>query len=243
MSFTRHFASENTMGSFSDSGLSAVMCDFVGQRRLETGYYRDIAVQLVARAPSEGRILDIGTGPGFMLKELHELNPSLKLYGLDISEKIVQIARFNLSELGIEALVFHGDIQEAPFKDNFFDLVTCSNSLSYWPDPIKGINEIHRILKPDNKAILFELYKEFDFDKIEEAIEHALKDASPVRIKLVKTFHKSVLNWDYLLGLKLYSVKDYENFGKQSKFKENFSVEKISLIGTPLFVRFILTKR
>ena len=231
------------MGSFSDSGLAAIMCDFVGQRRLETGYYRDIAEQLIARAPSEGRILDIGTGPGFMLKELHELNPSLILYGLDISESIVQIARSNLRDLGIEPLVFHGDIQEAPFKDNFFDLVTCSNSLSYWPNPIKGINEIHRILKPHGKAILFEPYKEFDFDKIEEAIEHTLKDASSVRRRLVKIFHKFVLNWGYLLGLKLYSAKDYEDFGNQSKFKENFSVEKISLIGTPLFVRFILTKR
>ena len=231
------------MGSFSDSGLAAIMCDFVGQRRLETGYYRDIAEQLIARAPSEGRILDIGTGPGFMLKELHELNPRLKLYGLDISEPIVQIARSNLRELGIEPLVFHGDIQEAPFNDNFFDLVTCSNSLSYWPDPVKGINEIYRVLKPNGKAILFEPYKEFDLDRIEEAIEHTLKDASPVRRKFVKIFHKFTFRWGYLLGLKLYSAKNYENFGKQSNFKDSFTVEKISIIGTPLFVRFILSKR
>jgi ubiquinone/menaquinone biosynthesis C-methylase UbiE len=230
------------MVSFSDSGIAAVMCDFVGQRRLETGYYRDIAEQLVTRAPSQGRILDIGTGPGFMLKELHELNPGLKLYGLDISESVVQIARSNLKALGIEPLVFHGDIQEAPFKDNFFDLVTCSNSLSYWPAPIGGINEIYRILKSNGKAVLFEPYKEFDFDKIEEAIDNTLKQASPVRRKLVKIFHKFALNWGYLLGLKLYSAKDYEDFGKQSKFKDNFRVEKISLIGTPLFVRFTLIK-
>jgi ubiquinone/menaquinone biosynthesis C-methylase UbiE len=231
------------MGSFSDSGIAAVMSNFIGQRRLETGYYRDIAEQLIARAPSEGRILDIGTGPGFLLKELHELNPNLRPYGLDISESIVQIARSNLRKLGIEPRVFHGDIQNAPFKNNFFDIVTCSNSLSYWPNPLKGINEIYRILKPDGKAVLFEPYKEFDFQKIEEAIEHALRYASPVRRRLVKIFHKFALNWGYLLGLKLYSAKDYEDFGKQSKFKDNFSVEKISLIGTPLFVRFILTIR
>jgi ubiquinone/menaquinone biosynthesis C-methylase UbiE len=231
------------MGSFSDSRLAAIMCDFVGQKRLETGYYREIAEQLIDRAPSEGRILDIGTGPGFILKELHDLNPNLIPYGLDISESIVQIARSNLKELGIVPRVFHGDIQDAPFKDNFFDIVTCSNSLSYWPDPAIGLNEIYRILKSSGKAILFEPYKEFDFDRIEDAIEGTLKHASPVRRELVKIFHKFALNWGYLLGLKLYSAKDYEDHAKQSNFKDNFTVEKISIINTPLFIRFTLTKR
>ena len=224
-------------------GLAAILCDYVGQRRLEAGYYREIAEQLIARAPSEGRILDIGTGSGFTLKELHDINPDLIPYGLDISEPIVRIARSHLRKLGITPRVFHGDIQKAPFENDFFDIVTCSNSLSYWPDPVKGINEIHRILKPGGKAILFEPYKEFDLDKIEEAIDHTLKHASSVRRRLVKIFHKFVLKWGYLLGLKLYSAKDYEDFAKQSKFRDNSMVEKISVIGTPLFVRFTLIKQ
>ena len=230
------------MGSFSNSGIAAVMCDYVGQKRLEVGYYREIAEQLIARAPMEGRILDVGTGTGFMLKELYDINPHLEPYGLDISESIVQIARSNLRELGITPRVFHGDIQDAPFKDNFFDIVTCSASFSYWPNPVKGINEIYRILKHNGKAILFEPYKEYDFDRVEKAIQQTLRHASPIRRKLVKLFHKFALRWGYLLGLKLYSAKDYEDFAKQSKFKDSFTVEKISVIGTPLFVRFTLIK-
>jgi ubiquinone/menaquinone biosynthesis C-methylase UbiE len=224
-------------------GITAVLCDYVGQKRLEAGFYREIAKQLVDRAPSEGRILDVGTGPGLMLKELHELNPQIIPYGLDISESIVRIARSNLKKLDIVPRIFHGDIQDAPFNHNYFEIVTCSNSLSYWPNPVKGINEIHRILKPNGKAILFEPYKEFDLDKIEEAIEHTLKHSSPIRRKLVKVFHKFALKWGYLLGLKLYTAKDYEDFAKKSKFKDSYIVEKISIIGTPLFVRFTLIKQ
>ena len=50
------------MGSFSDSGIASILCDYVRRRRLEAGYYREIADQLIARAPLEGRILGIGTG-------------------------------------------------------------------------------------------------------------------------------------------------------------------------------------
>jgi SAM-dependent methyltransferase len=32
-----------------------------------------------------GRVLDIGTGPGWLLREIHTLNYALQLYGLDIS--------------------------------------------------------------------------------------------------------------------------------------------------------------
>jgi ubiquinone/menaquinone biosynthesis C-methylase UbiE len=223
-------------------GIAAVLCDYIGQRRLEAGYYQEIAEQVIARAPTTGRILDIGTGPGLMLKELNELNPQIVPYGLDISESIVRIARSNLRKLGIVPRVFHGDIQDAPFEDNYFDIVTCSASFSYWPNPVRGLNEIHRILKPTGKAILFEPYKEFDFERIEHAIEQTLKHSSAVRRRLVKLFHKFALNWGYLLGLKLYSAKDYEDFAKQSEFKDNFMVEKISVIGTPLFVRFTLIK-
>ena len=54
--------------------------------------HQEIARDLVIRLP-RGRLLDIGTGPGKVLCEVHQLNPEIELFGLDISEAMVQLTR------------------------------------------------------------------------------------------------------------------------------------------------------
>jgi len=48
----------------------------------------------------------------------------------------------------------HGDVQNLQFESNSFDLVTASNCFQYVPDKLKGISEIHRILKHCGKAFV-----------------------------------------------------------------------------------------
>ena len=54
---------------------------------------------------SKGRLLDVGTGPGKLLLEIHKLNHSLELYGLDISASMIEIAKRNLSSLEVVSSV------------------------------------------------------------------------------------------------------------------------------------------
>ena len=61
---------------------------------------RDVACDLASRI-KQGRLLDIGTGPGRLLLELHRLNPRIELFGLDISPAMIDAARRNLSRIPV----------------------------------------------------------------------------------------------------------------------------------------------
>ena len=132
----------------------------------------EIASYLASRI-ERGRVLDVGTGPGYLLIELHWGNPSLELFGLDISHAMVKLAQKNVSGLGIDVRL--GTIQNAPFDDDFFDLVTCTGSFYLWDQPQAGLDEMFRILKPRRSAFLFETYRDCDRASVLKTVDRNLR--------------------------------------------------------------------
>lgn len=95
----------------------------------------------------EGKVLDIGTGPGWLLLKLNKLVPQLQIGGLDISEVMVTKAKENIAGAGIlnNISVAQGSADLLPYPDNYFELVVSTGSLHHWKNPVQGINEIYRI--------------------------------------------------------------------------------------------------
>jgi 2-polyprenyl-3-methyl-5-hydroxy-6-metoxy-1,4-benzoquinol methylase len=87
--------------------------------------YREIAANLTSQVRS-GRLLDIGTGPGWLLLEVHKQNPGVQLYGLDISQAMVELARQNLA--GVTTNLKLANVCATGHENNFFDTVVCSGS-------------------------------------------------------------------------------------------------------------------
>ncbi len=89
----------------------------------------------------EGRILDVGCGPGKLLRVLRE--QGWDVYGVDFSPLAVEYARskHNLN-------VTLGELATAGYKDNFFDVVMFSHSLEHIYEPVETLREVHRILRP-----------------------------------------------------------------------------------------------
>jgi ubiquinone/menaquinone biosynthesis C-methylase UbiE len=119
----------------------------------------EIAKYLTSKI-EKGKLLDIGTGPGKLLVEINNLNPHIKLYGLDISESMLKIAEKNLSNIPIDLRL--GNIRKTEYEDDFFDIITSTGSFYLWDYPIESIEEIHRLLKVNGLAYLFETYKEYN---------------------------------------------------------------------------------
>jgi SAM-dependent methyltransferase len=86
-----------------------------------------------------GKILDIGSGSGSFLASMKELG--WDPYGVDISPEAVGRAR----SLGIT--MFHGEVQEVPFPEVFFDVITLRAVLEHVHRPVETLREVHRILK------------------------------------------------------------------------------------------------
>ena len=52
--------------------------------------YRRFSADLAALLPTGARVLDVGTGPGYLLAELVKARPDLDLWGLDLAHAMVR---------------------------------------------------------------------------------------------------------------------------------------------------------
>ena len=84
--------------------------------------YELVAGDIASHCPA-GSILDIGTGPGWLLLKLHHESPALRLQGLDASGSMVEKARKNIAEAGLSHVIeiVKGNAGRLPFADGSFD--------------------------------------------------------------------------------------------------------------------------
>ena len=226
------------MGSFSESRFAAWLQKIVSYRRQESGLYREIASYLPLESP--GRVLDIGTGTGLQLRAIHDVQPAAILFGLDLSPHAIEAARVALADLEVDLKA--GTIADAPFEDDFFDVVTCNASMSYWEDPQRCFNEIFRILRPGGEAMLFEPHRDIDLDTALDQIRENMRDKGPLRSWGAVQLNKFGLQRGSRIGMKLYSRQELIDLARCSSFGENSSVEETSLLDIPIFLCIRLRK-
>jgi 2-polyprenyl-3-methyl-5-hydroxy-6-metoxy-1,4-benzoquinol methylase len=95
---------------------------------------------------TDGRLLDIGCGGGKYLQSMQRLGWSAE--GVEFNSSAVQTCR----DMGLT--VFHGELSDASFPDNTFDVVTARHVIEHISNPGPFIEEIFRILKPGGLMIL-----------------------------------------------------------------------------------------
>lgn len=96
--------------------------------------------------PAKAKVLEIGAGLGYTLKIAKD--KGWEVFGTEISNFAVNYAK---EELGLE--LFNGNLEEAGFADNFFDLVIIAHVLEHLPDPLESLERIFHMLK--NSGILY----------------------------------------------------------------------------------------
>ena len=131
--------------------------------------YSDLAAR-VAVTISEGVFLEVGPGPAFVSIEIASRIPQAYIVGLDISQTMIDIGRRNVSEAGLsEQISFRkGDATLMPFNDAEFDFAVSSGSLHHWSKPVQVFNEIYRVLKPGQMALISDLRKDAYKEKVDE---------------------------------------------------------------------------
>jgi len=122
------------------------------------GFYAHVVGE-VAAVHQSGKILEVGSGPGRLAVRLAREAPDITLTGVDISEAMVERASHRAAKAGLsERVRFEvGDVGALPFADGEFDGVVSTLSLHHWPDPARGLAEIHRLLKPGGEARIYDL--------------------------------------------------------------------------------------
>ncbi|WP_375569769.1 class I SAM-dependent methyltransferase [Ahrensia marina] len=94
------------------------------------------------------RVLDAGCGAGMALRLAADLGAVVS--GIDASQALLEVARNRLAD----ASLAHGDLEELPFEDNAFDVVTGFNSFQFAADPAAALQEALRVTKPGGRVFV-----------------------------------------------------------------------------------------
>lgn len=122
-------------------------------------FWRNRAIALL-RNESIVSLLDVATGTGDMIKPALRLKPQ-RIVGLDLSEGMLQVARRKFpSEInGCSIEFMKGDSENMPFKNATFDAVTVAFGVRNFENPVAGLTEISRVLRPGGRIVVLEFSK------------------------------------------------------------------------------------
>ena len=117
--------------------------------------YEHIAREMRRAGPTS--ILDVGTGRGYVSLLLAEQNPAATIIGIDYSPMQVRAAEALRRQRRIANCHFRrDDAMRIMSGDESFDDVVSVGSIKHWPDGLRGLIEIHRVLKPGGWAVISE---------------------------------------------------------------------------------------
>jgi len=114
---------------------------------------------------TQGRALEIGSGPGYLGLEWLKQTEGTTLKGLDISTDMLSIAERHAKEYGLSDRVeyIHSSGDRMPFEDESFDAVFTNGSLHEWSNPKDTFNEIWRVLKKEGEFFISDLRRDMFF--------------------------------------------------------------------------------
>jgi ubiquinone/menaquinone biosynthesis C-methylase UbiE len=125
-------------------------------------------------------ILDVGCGGGRTIQKLAAIAAEGMVYGVDYAKGSVAASRGKNAQL-IKAgrvEIRQASVSQLPFPDNKFDLITAVETQYYWPDPVKDMQEILRVLKPGGTLIIIaETYKGGRYDMLKGPVMKLLRSA------------------------------------------------------------------
>jgi ubiquinone/menaquinone biosynthesis C-methylase UbiE len=99
---------------------------------------------------ADDSVLEVGFGPGLTIEHVSKLVPAGRVAGVEPSLDMVAQARIrNAEAIGRGHVdLRHGSVESLPFDDNSFDGALSINALQAWPDPVAGLQEIRRVMRP-----------------------------------------------------------------------------------------------
>jgi ubiquinone/menaquinone biosynthesis C-methylase UbiE len=143
--------------------------------------YRRVAADLVEALPSGALLVDVGAGPGHLLRVVAAQRPDVRLATLDWSYSMLRPSPQLPEETpGIRPLLrIIGDAAALPLQMACCDLAVATFSFHTWDHPVQGIQEMQRILKPGRPAWIYEMNREASWEQLralagEEALPPAL---------------------------------------------------------------------
>jgi ubiquinone/menaquinone biosynthesis C-methylase UbiE len=172
--------------------------------------FKALARRTAEEIPPHGKVLEVAPGPGYFAIELAKLG-DFSVTGLDISETFVEIARANAETAGVRVDFRHGNASEMPFGDNSFDFLLCRAAFKNFSEPLRALQEMHRVLRPGGRALIIDLRRDASKKSVDQAVEK---------------MHLGLLNgaitkltFRFMLLKRAYTKSEYEELISETQFE------------------------
>lgn len=135
----------------------------------------------VAQVTGNETLLDAGCGAGHtsLLFAPHVA----RVVAFDLSDEMLAQVQRLAAERNLQNIQTQkGDVENLPFEDGSFEIVTSRYSAHHWPNPQRALREIRRVLKPGGQFVLSDVvsFDDFTTDTFVQTLE-VLRDPSHVR--------------------------------------------------------------
>ena len=178
--------------------------------------FQELAQRVACELPDGGRVLEIAPGPGYFCVELAKLG-AYRVTGIDLSADMVRIARENAEKAGVTVKFQQGNASGLPAGDDSFDYLVCRAAFKNFAQPVRALQEMHRVLKPGSRGLIIDLRRNASRAEINEGVDRM--GLSTVNRMITR------LTFRYFLVPSAYAREHFEQMLAQTQFSRAEVVE------------------
>ncbi len=111
----------------------------------------------LAQVPAPRRVLDVGCGTGYLLRQLAARAPdAVELVGVDAAAEMVRVAQESTTDPRVRFQA--GTAEHLTEPDGAFDLIVSTTSFDHWADQQAGLRECARVMAPGGRLVLVDQF-------------------------------------------------------------------------------------
>ena len=200
---------------FKDMGISGAFARWYDKNTRENrlSEMREYAELVKKHIQDGGNVLEIAPGPGYLSIELAKMG-NFNITGMDISEDFIKICRKNAENEKVNVSFVTGNVSSMEFADESFDFLVCSAAFKNFKQPVKALQEMHRVLKKGGIALIIDMRRDVTKDELKKEATRVSKSGFE-RMFMVSTFKQ--------LCKYAYTVPEMEKMITQTEFSKNES--------------------
>lgn len=169
----------------------------LGEQVTTTSFGCGNPIALASLKPGEV-VLDLGSGGGLdVLLASQRVGPQGYVYGLDMTDEMLAVARRNAEKAGVTNVEFlKGDIENIPLPANIADVIISNCVVNLAPDKGQVLNDAFRVLKPGGRLAISDIVVDGDLTGLpvsEEQIRAALSWAGCIAGALTIDQYRALL--------------------------------------------------